>query len=89
VSIVQRNRLFIEQFYYPYYEIERLLLYSRYHLPVLVPLTPISGATTPYTLAGTVIHSNAAALSSLVLLQTICPVIPPSYYLETIVSIHW
>jgi trimethylamine--corrinoid protein Co-methyltransferase len=56
------------------------LLYGRCQLPVLVPLAPICGATTPYTLAGTVVNTNAAALGSLVLLQTLCPGIPSSYY---------
>ena len=70
----------IEPYYFPHDEIERLLLYGKYNLPVLVPLTPISGANAPFTLAGAVAHTNAEALGSMVLLQTLCPGIPSSYY---------
>lgn len=70
----------IEPFTFPYDEIERLLLYGRCNLPVEIPLAPICGLTAPYTLAGTIVHTNAAALGSQVVLQTLCPGIPSSYY---------
>jgi trimethylamine--corrinoid protein Co-methyltransferase len=70
----------IEPLYFPYDEIERLLLYGHYNLPVRVPLAPIIGANAPYTLAGTITQTNAEALGSLVLLQTLCPGIPTWYY---------
>jgi trimethylamine--corrinoid protein Co-methyltransferase len=65
---------------FPFDEIERLLLYGKYNLPVRVPLVPIIGANAPYTLAGTITQTNAEALGSLVVLQTLCPGIPTWYY---------
>jgi trimethylamine---corrinoid protein Co-methyltransferase len=70
----------IAPLYFPFDEIERLLLYGEYNLPVRVPLTPIIGANAPYTLAGTISQTNAEALGSLVVLQTLCPGIPTWYY---------
>ncbi len=70
----------IDPLYFPRDEIERLLLYGRYNLPVRVPLVPMVGANSPYTLAGTMVQTNAEALGSLVLLQTLCPGIPTWYY---------
>ena len=65
---------------FPHDEIERLLLYGEYNLPVRVPLVPIIGANAPYTLAGTITQTNAEALGSMVVLQTLCPGIPSWYY---------
>ena len=65
---------------FPFDEIERLLLYGEYNLPIRVPLTPIIGANAPYTLAGTITQTNAEALGNLVVLQTLCPGIPTWYY---------
>jgi trimethylamine--corrinoid protein Co-methyltransferase len=70
----------IDPLYFPDDEIERLLLYGQYNLPVRVPLCPIVGANAPYTLAGAVVQANAEALGSLTLLQTLCPGIPAWYY---------
>ncbi|MBW2594126.1 MAG: trimethylamine methyltransferase family protein, partial [Deltaproteobacteria bacterium] len=70
----------IEPLYFPNDEIERLLLYGEYNLPVKVPLVPMVGANAPYTLAGALTQTHAEALGSLVLLQTLCPGIPTWYY---------
>jgi len=70
----------IEPLTFPFDEIERLLLYGNYNLPVRVPLVPIIGANAPYTLAGTITQTNAEALGSLVVLQLLCPGIPTWYY---------
>ena len=70
----------IEPLYFPDDEIERLLLYGQYKLPVKVPVCPIVGANAPYTLAGAMVQANAEALGSLALLQTLCPGIPTWYY---------
>jgi trimethylamine---corrinoid protein Co-methyltransferase len=70
----------IEPLYFPFDEIERLLLYGEYNIPVRVPLAPTIGANAPYTLAGAITQTNAEALGSLVVLQTICPGIPTWYY---------
>jgi trimethylamine--corrinoid protein Co-methyltransferase len=40
----------------------------------------MAGANSPFTLAGTLIQTNAEALGSLVMLQTLCPGIPTWYY---------
>ncbi len=71
----------IEPLYFPNDEIERLLLYGEYNLPVKVPLVPMVGANAPYTLAGALTQTHAEALGSLVLLQTLCPGIPTWYYI--------
>ncbi len=71
----------IEPLYFPHDEIERLLLYGKYNLPVRIPLAPIIGASAPYTLAGAIAQTNAEALGGLVLLQTLCPGIPSWYYM--------
>jgi len=71
----------IEPLHFPNDEIERLLLYAEYNLPVKVPLVPLFGANAPYTLAGALTHTNAEALGTLVLLQTLCPGIPTWYYM--------
>ena len=70
----------IDPLYFPDDEIERLLLYGQYNLPVRVPLCPIVGANAPYTVAGAIVQTNAEALGSLTLLQTLCPGIPTWYY---------
>jgi trimethylamine--corrinoid protein Co-methyltransferase len=70
----------IEPLHFPSDEIERLLLYGQYNLPVKVPLVPMVGANAPYTLAGALTQTHAEALGSLVLLQTLCPGIPTWYY---------
>ena len=70
----------IEPLYFPDDEIERLLQYGEYNLPVRVPLVPIVGANAPYTLPGTLVQTHAEALGALVLLQTLCPGIATWYY---------
>lgn len=70
----------IEPLFFPDDEIERLLLYGEYNLPVKVPLVPMVGANAPYTLAGSLTQTHAEALGSVVLLQTLCPGIPTWYY---------
>lgn len=66
---------------FPQDEIERLLLYGKYNIPVRVPLAPMAGGNSPITLAGTLVQTNAEALGSLVVLQTLCPGIPTWYYI--------
>ena len=61
-------------------EIERLLLYGKYHIPVFIPLTPIMGATAPYTVAGALTQTNAEFLASIVLIHFLCPGLPTWYY---------
>ncbi len=70
----------IEPLFFPNDEIDRLLLYGEYNLPVKVPLVPMVGANAPYTLAGALARTHSEALGSMVLLQTLCPGIPTWYY---------
>jgi trimethylamine--corrinoid protein Co-methyltransferase len=70
----------IEPLYIPHDEIERLLLYGKYNIPLRVPFTPVSGANAPYTFAGILNLMNAEFLGSQVVLQTLCPGIPHLYY---------
>lgn len=70
----------IEPLYFPHDEIERLMLYGKYGIPVRVPLMPVSGANAPYTFAGILNLMNAEFLGSQVLLQTLCPGLPNWYY---------
>ncbi len=70
----------IEPLYFPHDEIERLLLYGKYNMPIRVPLMPVSGANAPYTFAGILNLMNAEFLGSQVLLQTLCPGLPNWYY---------
>ncbi len=69
----------IEPLYFPHDEIERLLLYGKYNIPIRVPLTPVSGANAPYTFAGILNLMNAEFLGSQVLLQILCPGLPNCY----------
>ncbi len=73
----------LEQFTFPYDEIERLLLYGRYKLPVKVPIVPMMGANAPTTIAGTMVQSNAEAVASAVLIHYLCPGTPTWYYFFT------
>jgi trimethylamine--corrinoid protein Co-methyltransferase len=64
----------------PYDEIERLLLYGRYGIPVRVPLTAVVGANAPVTLAGTLTQVNAEFLGASTVIQILCPGLPLWYY---------
>jgi len=61
-------------------EIERLMLYGQYNIPVRVPLTAMVGANAPYTLAGALTQINAEFLGALLVIQTLCPGLPMWYY---------
>ena len=70
----------LEQFTYPHDEVERLLLYGRYNLPVKVPIVPMMGANAPITIAGTMVQANAEAVASIILIHYLCPGTPTWYY---------
>ncbi|RLC02645.1 MAG: hypothetical protein DRH90_13350 [Deltaproteobacteria bacterium] len=70
----------ISPMYIPYDEIERLLLYGKYHIPVKMTVIPLKGANSPYTIAGTMTSINAQFLGALVVQQTLCPGQPALYY---------
>lgn len=70
----------IDPLRFPTDEIERLMLYGQYHIPVKVPLTALVGANAPYTLAGTLTQTNAEFLGVLTVFNTLCPGNPIWYY---------
>jgi len=70
----------ISPMFIPHDEIERLLLYGRYRIPVRMTVIPIKGVSSPYTIAGTVAMINAQFLGALVVQQTLCPGLPTWYY---------
>ncbi|MBW2593788.1 MAG: trimethylamine methyltransferase family protein, partial [Deltaproteobacteria bacterium] len=70
----------LDKFVFPYDEIERLLAYGRYNIPVKVPIVPMMGANAPTTIAGTMVQANAAAIASAVLIHYLCPGTPTWYY---------
>ncbi len=70
----------LEQFNFPEDEIERLLQYGRYKIPVKVPIVPMMGTNAPTTIAGTMVQANAEAVASAVLIDLLCPGTPTWYY---------
>lgn len=63
----------IDPLRYPVDEVDRLLLYGQYNIPVRVPITSLVGANAPYTLAGAMTQINAEFLSSVAIVQALCP----------------
>jgi trimethylamine---corrinoid protein Co-methyltransferase len=61
-------------------EIERLLLYGKYQIPVRMPVAPTVGANAPFTLAGAMAQTNAEFLGGITVQQVLCPEIPCWYY---------
>jgi len=70
----------IEPFYFPHDEIERLLQYAEYKVPLKVPFFPVGGANAPVTLAGELTMINAEFLGSMALIHTLCPGNPCAFH---------
>jgi trimethylamine--corrinoid protein Co-methyltransferase len=70
----------IDPLRYPMDEVDRLLLYGQYHIPVRVPITSLVGANAPYPLAGAMTQINAEFLSSVAIVQALCPGLGLWYY---------
>ncbi|THB72450.1 MAG: hypothetical protein D3926_25555 [Desulfobacteraceae bacterium] len=70
----------LEQFQFPEDEIERLLLYGKYNIPVKVPIVPMMGTNAPTTITGAMVQSNTEAVGSAVLIDLLCPGTPTWYY---------
>lgn len=70
----------IDPLRYPADEIERLMLYGQYEIPVRVPITSLVGANAPFTLAGAMTQINAEFLSSVAIVQALCPGLGLWYY---------
>ena len=71
----------IDPFFMPADEIERLKLYHEYKIPVRVPLVPVTGATAPYTISGTIVETNAEFLLINAIIQYLTPGLGCYYYL--------
>jgi len=70
----------IDPLRYPDDEIDRLFLWGEYGIPVRVPITSLVGANAPYTLAGAMTQINAEFLSSVAVVQALCPGLGLWYY---------
>lgn len=70
----------IEPLRYPCDEIDRLMLYGKYGIPVRTPISSLVGANSPYPLAGTLTQINAEFLGCATIFQALCPGIKHTYY---------
>ena len=70
----------IDPLRYPDDEIDRLLMWGEYGIPVRVPITSLCGANAPYTQAGALTQINAEFLSSTAIIQALCPGLGLWYY---------
>jgi len=64
----------------PYDEVERMMVYGEHNVPIRMPLSPMSGANAPYTLAGSVVQTNAEFLGVYAMVQSMFPGLPMWYY---------
>jgi trimethylamine---corrinoid protein Co-methyltransferase len=84
-ALMERPRIsgivcIIEPFFFPHDEIERLLQYAEYQVPLKVPFFPVGGANAPITLAGELTMINAEFLGSMALIHTLCPGNPCAFH---------
>lgn len=84
-ALIQRPRIsgivcIIEPLFFPHDEIERLLQYAEYKVPLKVPFFPVGGANAPITLAGELTMINAEFLGSMALIHTLCPGNPCAFH---------
>lgn len=59
--------------------VETTLIFAEHNVPIVVLGTPLAGATSPVTLAGTLVVNNAEVLAGIVLLQLFRPGLPVIY----------
>ncbi len=71
----------IDPYFYPADEIERLKAFSEYGVPIHMGNVPITGATAPYTISGTLVECNAEFLTATTLAYFLAPGLPRFYYL--------
>lgn len=84
-ELIKRPRIsgivcIIEPLYFPHDEIERLLQYAEYKVPLKVPFFPVGGANAPITLAGELTMISAEFLGSMALIHTLCPGNPCAFH---------
>jgi len=70
----------IDPYFMPSDEVERLKLYGEYQIPVHLVNVPITGATAPYTMSGTIVEINAEFLMGTTLVHFLTPGLPHFYY---------
>ena len=70
----------IDPFFMPGDEVERLRLYGEYGIPVHLVNVPITGATAPYTVAGTIAEINTEFLMGSTLIDFLTPGLPHFYF---------
>lgn len=69
--------------YHPRERIEELIEIAKHGIPMLVEEDAVGGATTPFTLAGTLVEQNANILCAIMLAQMINPGTPCIYSISS------
>lgn len=70
----------IDPFFLPADDVERLLLYGAYGIPLRVPIVPMMGATAPYPVAGALVQATAEFLASTTVIQSLFPGMAVYFY---------
>jgi len=65
---------------FPADEIDRLILYGKYGVNVMTPLTVLMGGSAPYPLAGAMTQMTAEFLAAVTIVQALCPGLGQWYY---------
>jgi len=69
--------------YYPKERVEELMEVARYGIPMLIEEDAVAGATTPFTIAGTLVEQNVNILCAVALAQMVNPGAPCIYSISS------
>ena len=69
--------------YHPKERVEELMEVAKYGIPMLIEEDAVAGATTPFTIAGTLVEQNANILCAIVLAQMVNPGTPCIYSISS------
>ena len=69
--------------YHPKERVEELMEVAKYGIPMLIEEDAVAGATTPFTLAGTLVEQNANILCAIALAQMVNPGTPCIYSISS------
>lgn len=69
--------------YHPQERVEELMEVAKYGIPMLIEEDAVAGATTPFTIAGTLVEQNANILCGIVLAQMVNPGTPCIYAISS------
>ncbi len=69
--------------YHPKERVEELMEVAKYGIPMLIEEDAVAGATTPFTLAGTLVEQNANILCAVALAQMVNPGTPCIYSISS------